>query len=328
MARIVAIPLRILRATGVGRLLSDAPLPSPPQISEALRVVPGGGLALEASACRSKSGRPSWSANTHFPVQNEVLGWKLRDGGDDLRKPARGVGALRVRNRTPERPCGQAVNVVLELGDPARGGEGRGRLGNQGCEAGKIGAHDLWTVGLCQVLAHALRVDRQVRSFPVGSPLPSPAGRGCRRHHPPTRRGPWSDGLTTTISACAGAMPVRSRMLTWWITRMRLPPPTGCARRAFTSASLSFEARVVSLKLELSAGHAVAWPKARVAVAMQRHHWLESTSLTGVPRARKATPRECASARPASERLRCVAQSSSLKPGGSPMPGTRSRRGG
>lgn len=49
------------------------------------------------------------------------------------------------------------------------------------------------------------------------------------------------------------------------------------------------------------------------------HHWLESTSITGILRFRKASPIAITCSLPASKRLRWVEQSSSWKLAGSPV---------
>jgi hypothetical protein len=56
----------------------------------------------------------------------------------------------------------------------------------------------------------------------------------------------------------------------------------------------------------------------RRAVSRQRHQGEDRIRSTRTPRERKASPSALACARPSSSRFRCVVQSSTLKPGGSP----------
>jgi len=99
-----------------------------------------------------------------------------------------------------------------------------------------------------------------------------------------------------TASPIAGWMPVSAVMFTWWVTITSVSGPRWAAMRLRSSAVCNRPASLPRLarrgsKNESAAGQCVARPKASFAVSMQRHHRLASTSPTGTPAARNASPR-------------------------------------
>src|SRR5687767_4787546 len=122
-----------------------------------------------------------------------------------------------------------------------------------------------------------------------------------------------------TCSPVPGEMPVSARMVEPCDTSTRLAPRG--ALRSLRSSRIC-RSRFSCRPKRLSSGRATsALPKARRAVSRQRHQGLESTRATGIRLLRNSSPMRRACCRPSSERLRCVPQSSSRMPGGSPLPG-------
>src|SRR5215212_7987523 len=109
-------------------------------------------------------------------------------------------------------------------------------------------------------------------------------------------------------------------MLAPWVTTSRVPGPAHDATIAL-APSVSARRRSRRTKALLNVGSISTGPVSkRRAVSRQRHQGeLRSRPMT-IPSALSRAPIARASARPLSLRLRWVAQSSSLKPGGSPAP--------
>src|SRR5688572_4447796 len=241
-----------------------------------------------------------------------------------VRELDRGDGALAL-HELRDAPQSGDVRVLPDAGIPVRDAPAllyRSGLDEHDARAalGELAEVDEMPVGdlavLCRVLAHGRHYD------PVPKPH-LPQFQLLEKLHltssrPATANFPFPCGVTITISPVPGETPVSATMVEPCDTRIAFPLPGLTSAFICSTCFVLFSARPNRL---LSAVESSGSPKASLEVSMQRHHGLDSRRSTGIFRSLKAWPMRFAWPRPSSVRLRCVAQSSSLKPGGSPTPG-------
>ena len=132
--------------------------------------------------------------------------------------------------------------------------------------------------------------------------------------------------LTMAPPADSAKQPVMAVIVSWCMTSTTGCPSAGnCVRNARNTAMFVSQSGRRS-KNELCAGNSVTGPiSGNLVVSRHRHHSLEHTRVSCRPACVSRRP-SAAWKRPAASRLRRVEQSSSVKCGGSPIPGASAWR--